>query len=207
MKGLLRNDGYTLLKTCKFPLIVMVIFAALSVADGSEPFFLFFPVFFGVFITPTLLTSDERSHWNAYCLTLPLSRKQYVCSKYLIGLLSQLAALILVCGAQALRMHMEDTFSFRDMGLLSASLILMNCLMSAVLYPVIFRYGSEKGRLIYLVAIGTFFAFIGFIPKVLDRIVWQVAPELLLPLLCAGTFLLYLLSWPLSVHLYQKREL
>ena len=91
MKGLLLKDFYLMAGYCKSFLLVSAVFIGLFVVEPSNFFFLLM-----LCILPTtLLSYDEREHWNVYSQVFPVTRGQYVSVKYLIGLLcSVLVALV-----------------------------------------------------------------------------------------------------------------
>ena len=73
-------------KYCRSYLIILLVFHAASTMNTSQWFFLFYPCLLCGMIPVTLLAYDERSHWDQYALTLPVSRKEIVTGKYLIGI-------------------------------------------------------------------------------------------------------------------------
>ena len=80
----------------------------------------------------------------------------------------------------------------------------MSTLSSSLSMPFLFRFGVEKGRLLYIIivciACGSSFAFQDLTASV-------VLPVPVLPvmvLLCAG---LFVLSWRLSIGMYEKMEI
>ena len=76
MSALFLNDMYMLKKYCRSVLLMVVIFwgTAIFAGDGNL-FWIFFPVIVGSITPATLLSYDEKFHWNQYCDTLPLWRR------------------------------------------------------------------------------------------------------------------------------------
>lgn len=205
MKGLLLKDLYTMLKYCRTYLIVSAIFIILSPFANENLFVLYYPCMLAALAPVNLQSYDERSGWEAFAQTLPYTKAQLVSSKYLTGLVFQLAIVIPVGILKAL---------FWDASLASylaimASLLIMVLLSSALPLPFIFKYGVEKGRmvqylLILLICGGgaalTTLNLSGSIPSVrLPEGLW------LLGILAAMA--LFALSWYLSIVFYRKREI
>ena len=74
--------------------------------------------------------------------------------------------------------------------------------------PILFRFGAEKGRLAYLIFIGVICGGITALSLSASskNVSAATMPTPTLGL-CVGAIMLYILSWRLSVALYQKREL
>ena len=197
-------------------LIIAVAFIATGIALDNA----FFTNYTGILVSTlpiTLLSYDERSHFDKYSATLPVSRSQYVSAKYLIGLLALLCAMIVLAAALAVKSAADGSFSpgglaARMMAFLSFSLV-----VPALDLPFIFRFGVEKGRIAYLIiliACAGLLAAVPFLsssdPAEADTLGYEAlytAKGFLLPALCLLAVALYTGSWALSAALYKKREL
>ena len=92
MKALLLKDFYMMKKYCRSYLLVMIIFAGLSVFDPTwRTSSLSLLCLMAAMMPVTLLAYDERSHWNEYCAALPYGKWDVVSSKYVLCLINQLA--------------------------------------------------------------------------------------------------------------------
>ena len=78
----------------------------------------------------------------------------------------------------------------------------------SLILPFIFKNGSEKGRMAYLIVLGSIFALVVGGGIVLEKLDLLDAPMVVpMPgLLAAIAAVLYPISWMLSVHWYEKRE-
>lgn len=149
MKGLLLKDWYMIKTYCKLYLVMAVLFLAASFVSSDNLFFVFYPCLLCGMIPVNLLAYDERSHWNQYSCTLPYTRAQLVCAKYLVGLFCQLAVLLAAGIVQSLKMGFTP-----DLGVLMLSMLTIASFASAIPLPFIFKLGVEKGRTAYYVMIG-----------------------------------------------------
>jgi len=100
MKGLLLKEWYMMKKYCKAYLLSSVVFIAVSLFSSDSLFFVFYPCLLCGMIPVYLLAYDERSRWMQYSGTLPYTKAQIVCGKYLIGLLAQLVSFVATAVAQ-----------------------------------------------------------------------------------------------------------
>lgn len=206
MKGLLLKDWYVMKKTCRAYLLLVVVFLAISAFGGENVFMIFYPAMLVGMIPVTLLGYDERCKWQITCAAMPCTRAQFVSAKYLVGLLAQLATLALTALAQALRMTLNGGFHWLTWGTLLAVLLAMSLLTAAITPPFMFRFGVEKGRILYCVTIGLMCggSTVVGLSGALDAAPFTVTA---LVGMVAAAAAVYALSWRLSIALYQKREL
>ena len=112
MKGLLLKDWYMIQKYCRSYILITAVFIGLSLANGENLFFTFYPCMLCGMIPVTLLGYDERSGWMQYSGTMPYAKEQIVSEKYLIGILVQLTVLLVTGIAQVTKMMITGCFAF-----------------------------------------------------------------------------------------------
>lgn len=200
MKALLLKEFYVASRTCRSFLLVIAVFFALSFFGRNSQFFFLYPLTMVGMIPVTLLSYDERDGWDKYSLTLPCTRAQLVSAKYLIGLIFGGVVFLLVELLLLIGLSMGGNFDFLSM---SSALLLMGLLGPSILMPFVFKFGSEKGRIAYYFVLALLFAVIAFLIgmgfyEYLNGFSWVVI---------GAAVLLYLGSWRLSIHFYEKREL
>lgn len=200
MKGLLLKDWYLTTKYMRALILISLAFAVMSVLSPENSFFRIYPAVMFAMIPVSLYSYDDREKWTVYAQAFPVSRAQYVTGKYLFGalgmaaLVALLTVLYLISGAEGFGGAVTLSLV---LGLGSASLML----------PVLFRFGAEKGRIAYLIFVGVICgggAALSISASSAGDFTAVPSPNLGL---CAGMIVLYILSWRLSVALYQKREL
>lgn len=139
MKALLKKDIFCVLKSMKVFLLVIALFAVIPGYSASS-----FALIYAAMLPLTALAYDERSKWDVLAATMPYSPRQIVLSKYTLGLLGVLAALMLTLAAQAVinpgRFDGETMFSM-------LCIACVGILMLLISLPLAFRFGVEKGRL------------------------------------------------------------
>ena len=204
MKGLLLKDFYMAGKYCRSFILILAVFLALSCFGNNNTFFVIYPVLIAAMIPVTLIAYDEREKWHIYCETLPYTRAMYVSGKYLIGLIFELAMLLLSAVAQVYRMSAAGGFSLSEFTSFVLIILIIGLLGPALLLPFIFRFGAEKGRIAYYIVIGAICAggtiFSGRIPE------W-IRSDWVLVFAALFAVTAYICSWGLSVIMYKKREL
>lgn len=211
MKGLLLKDFYQVVKYCRSYLLICLVFLGLSLfAPDSNAFFTVYPCLLASMIPVNLISYDTASRWEVMSLTLPYSRSQLVTAKYLVGLLCEMAVLLLTVLCQGLKTGATGVFSAEELGALGVTLFTISLLLPALMLPLIFKLGVEKGRTLYLAGIGILMAVCGIgyarIAETGSPFQFSISPiaqTVALPLLSIA---LYILSWRLSIRFYEKRD-
>lgn len=202
MKGLFRKDLYMLWSYCKSFLLLIAVFGLLSLGTSNNAFYTVYPVMLGSILPVTLISYDERSGWNVYCQTLPLPRSLVVMEKYLFSLLCGASLLMLTGVVQVISFAREPVFLWSRYWNLMSTMFALAFIGPSLILPLIFKYGSEKGRIAYyfVVGIACTLAFV-FTDRQFPVI---PLPNFLPPLLSIGVMGI---SCLLSIRFYQKREL
>lgn len=206
MQGLLLKDWYMIKKYCRAYLLLTVIFTVVSFFGDDNLFLIFYPCLLCGVIPVNLIAYDENSRWTQYSESLPYTRAQIVSSKYLIGIFTQLAVMILTVIAQSVRMNMAGNFSLSELLMIALTMLSIAGLSSAICLPFIFKMGVEKGRTAYYVMIGIVCAGAVSASMVFGE---QAEAQIDLPIaiIAVISVAIYAFSWYLSILFYKKREL
>lgn len=204
MKGLLLKDTYMTVRLCRMFLLLDVVFLGVWMFGNGDLFFLTYPCLLTTMVPMTLISYDEREKWDVFAATLPYSRAQIVSCKYLIGLCLSVLILAVAAVGQIFRRTPGGTAEFLTM----LPVLMSACLLApAVLYPFVFRFGAEKGRVVYYVVIAV---VCGGSVVLQNMEVASLLGSLSVGSLPAGVLIaaaVYAVSWLLSIRLYAKREL
>ena len=202
MRGLLYKDLCVLWKSMKLFLLMVVIFCLLP-SSGVFNTGMFFAVYTGL-LPVTLLSYDERSHWDRLALMLPVTRRDVVRSKYLVGAALSLLAVALY-GAGRLLFDRMSPGAALGTGALAVSAAL---LLQALLYPFLFRLGVEKGRVtIVLISVILVAVVMGFFSvESASPDIHSLAATGAAPLLFAVAVIAELISVRVAERLYAARE-
>lgn len=141
MKGLVYKDLINVGQQWESYLLILVFWGGLSIMQ-KNPYF--FGGMFSVYMVVVLLTAysyDEKSGWDKYALTMPVSRSRIVLSKYVLGLLMSILGFATVCVFFAV--------SGTDIG----EMITAQCIFQTISFvllafqiPVTLKFGVEKAR-------------------------------------------------------------
>ncbi len=207
MKGLLLKDWYMCIRYCRAFLVLVGVFLVVSFFENDNFFFQLYPTMIASIIPMSLISYDERDRWTAYSGTLPYTRRQLVSAKYLIGLFFGAFSFLVSLAAFAVFMITSDTFSIESFLFIAVRLLVLGLIGPTFLLPFVFKFGAEKGRIIFYVMIGLpcatgiLLTGLGFQNALTQN---NFIILLVMGVLSIG---LYALSWNLSIYFYQKREL
>ncbi|OAA84861.1 ABC-2 transporter permease [Clostridium ljungdahlii] len=216
MRGLILKDLYNLKKTSKFLIIWIVGFGVLFFQQNNMAFLDGFVVILASMLVTNTITYDNMVKWDKYALTMPVTRRDVVLSKYLVStILSLIGAGIAValCFAQGIYKHNLDMVEiFEATGLVLA----VGFLFISIVLPVIYKFGVEKSRIVIFLVF--FLAFAGitgisrsklaklsFSPLVKQYmdIVLQYLPFIMLIM----TILIMIASYCISVKVYGNKDM
>lgn len=141
MKALIKKDIFTVLKSMKVFLVIIILFSIIPGFSASS-----FAVVYASMLPLTALAYDERSKWDTLAATMPYSPWQIVGSKYALGYLGLAGSILLTLAAQAATRLLGVAFDAAS----SESVLYAACtglMMTALSLPAAFRLGVEKGRL------------------------------------------------------------
>ena len=202
MKGLLLKDWYLTVKYGRMLLFFAVLYGVMGMFMPELNAFTALPVMLMALLPNTIYAYDEREKWTDYVRALPVTDAQYVTGKYLYGTIC-LAVYFAVMTVVNLIARTEG-FTGRFTMLFVAGL-----LMPSILMPFMFRFGTEKGRLAYIIVFASIISAVVALSNL--RIFGNAAltaGRLGLPgwALCLTAAALYVLSWRLSIVLYRNRK-
>lgn len=202
MKGLLLKDWYLTVRYGKMQLIFAVVYGVIGAVLPEANAFVALPVMLIALLPNTIYAYDEREKWTTYVRALPVTDAQYVTGKYLYGA---------ICLAVYFALLTVANLAFRTEGFAGQFMMFFvgGLLMPSIMMPFMFRFGTEKGRLAYLIVFGSGMAaalalanstFFSDVFAAVER--FGVPWWSLYPIAIA----LYVLSWRLSIVLYRSRK-
>ncbi len=211
MKGLLIKDFYMMLRYCRTFFIIAIVFEAAAAFLGDGMFLVAYPFIICSVIPMNLLSYDEKSRWTLYSCTMPYSRGQLVSVKYIYALIMCFACVVLTVVAQFAGAAVAGGNLSVNPGILAMMLIPVGLIPAAILLPVIFWLGTEKGRIAFYAVIVIICAFFGFLgADSLDAGSDVIKSLAIRPQVLLGADLIALallgISWFAAIGLYGRRE-
>ena len=157
MTGLVKKDLYLSLSMLKSYVLVAVVFALLTLTGIYDiSFFVTYLSVMCIMIPVNLFAYDEQARWDKYAAALPSGRAGVVKARYLFTILICLGSLLFALLLQLIVALFTGARGQARTDLLLSGLLptAYGCFMNAVLLPLLFKFGSQKGRIYLLLALG-----------------------------------------------------
>lgn len=142
MKGLVIKDIRVLKNSVKSITVIVIVFALIGIFS-DQMFMTCFSSVYASVLPMTCMAYDERSHFNRFAKVLPVQTKDIVLSKYATGL-------IIAAIAAVISFAISFAAGERDFISVIAVSILMPIMYQSVMMPIMFKFGTEKSRLIIM---------------------------------------------------------
>lgn len=160
MKGLLLKDLYNVKGFARQYVIVILAMTVWGVFMKNISFVSIYMVILAGMMNLTTMSLDESSGFNKFYLTTPGGVKKMVAAKYLFFLLTIIAGILvaLLSSGIAVIFPVINTAGFDAASLVVTGFILASAF--SVSFPIIYKYGAEKGRYFYIAAFLVIFAVV-----------------------------------------------
>ena len=195
MKGLILKDILCLKSYGRTAILFAVIWLLISLIGGSASFAVSFVFAFIMMLPISGISLDEKCGFGLLEACLPIPRAHVVISKYLFTLLLAAAAYILCFAVSLISGSAAEFFA------VYFYVFLIFLMFISVALPVIFKYGSGKGRLIFLICFAAIFAAFYFELFNADSIM-RLHPAAIIIFTAA----IFVLSVIISCRIYEKKE-
>ncbi len=146
MKGLILKDIINLKQQAKVYLLIIAIWLVIGISSKDGGFFGMLICVFAIFLPITALSYDEKAKWDKYSLTMPVSKKEVVLSKYVLALAVSVVGFMI-----SLVFNIVISKAFAES--LSASAVYwgISILIFSIVLPLMYKFGVEKGRMLILI--------------------------------------------------------
>ncbi len=201
MKGLFLKDILNLRQQAKIMLLVIGVWIVIGIT-GDNASFIGGAMMILAFIAPiNAIAYDESAKWDRYALTMPISRRNLVLSKYLLSFMFSVAGALL-----SMLVNVLMDVHFLESLQTSAMLACAGMIFASLILPVLFRFGVEKGRLIMMALVMLPTLLIMLLPNLeLPASNTQLLQSLAI-LIPVFTLVLAAASIGLSLRIYRRKE-
>lgn len=205
MIGLLKKDLYVADRSARLLLILALLF---SLIPSMGAFGSTYAMMLALMMPITTLAYDERCKWDRYAAMLPYSPEQLVWSKYLLAYIFTLVAGAIIVLGSLLRGVKTGAVDWMETAEMSVMLGVAILFVTALGLPVLFRFGTEKGRLITILIMGVGVGIVLGLRGIFGEV--PQLPEIPLPAVITGVAVLAVGitygSFRISVYFYRKRQ-
>lgn len=206
MIGMIKKDLYMIKNNYKSILIALAIYIFYAIEfDMDMSFFL---PFMGLMTCISTLNYDDFYNFHAYATSFPQGKTGAVKSKYIttiiVTVLLTLISILLNLVLSNINLNLTNSPD-TILGILCAMLFMMS-----ILYPILFKYGAEKGRIAMVAIAFAIFAVVILFRKVINIKISNSLISFLdkyyLPIFAIGIIIIITISYLISKKIYLKRE-
>lgn len=208
MLGFIKKDLLLVKNNFITILIAIVIYTLFIITNEMDASFIL--PFMMLMIIISTFSYDDYNKWNTYAVTFPGGRENIVKGKYITSIILILAVSIL---------GLILSFIVNDLqGTIDIEYILSSCLgylaaiffLISIIYPVFFKYGAEKGRIVMFTFSILIFTVIGIIAKLKFKIPKSFLTffeDYGLYIILSIVIVMFIVSYFISLKIYRKKEL
>lgn len=210
MLGLIKKDLILAKSNLKLYILLIAMYAIMAYTSDFS-----ISVLFPLFSMLTFLMTfsyDEYNGWMAYSTALPGGRKNYVKSKYITYLIFAIIYAVLGSGILYGLSKIKEDISFTtNLEMMFGSYVGI-IIMVIILFPLIFKYGVQKSRIILFIIVGAIAAGIALLGTMSDSstIILENLGNILnkygIYFVIIGVPVFTAISYLLSSKIYMKKE-
>ncbi|MGN1033480.1 MAG: ABC-2 transporter permease [Intestinibacter sp.] len=215
MKGLLIKDILNLKNYMKQLILIFILFTAYGIFMKNG-------TFVGAMVTMmlsmqviTTMSYDEYAKWDKYALTMNITRKDVVLSKYVFFIMCIVVGILVgVIGSLAINSFAGVPLSIEEILDISIIIPAIFSILFCIVIPIVFKNGAEKARIVMMA--------IFFIPAILIFLVAKIAQNSNIPMPDENTLDMLIkiapvalvvlavvacfISYRISLKIYYKKE-
>lgn len=203
MVGLIIKDMMNLKKQILIYVFFIIFYGIFSFANGNDQLFWFAIIIIGIMTPITSIAFDERVKWDKFALTMPIKRKDLVLSKYILSYMTVLLSiLVYLIYLLVLGRTIDQKLLFTTGGIVAICI-----LYQSIFLPIIFKFGTEKGRIIFFIGCAVPYILVYLTNK--TNFLKAPSQELIdfLPVIVSvGTVVISILSILISNKIYKKKD-
>lgn len=213
MNGLLLKEVLILRSYWKTYGLLVAFYAVFSFTGSATFFSSMMSVI--LFIVPlSSFSADELARWDKFAAALPGGRRAVVNAKYQFLLMLMVGIVLIACVINLLvsLVRRETDASFPDLMVAALSCGGVGLLLNCVLYPFLFKYGTQKARIAMAIIFGVVFALIAMglaavnLGGGISALELTFSPVTVTAIAVVVLVAAVLLSYRLSCRIYENRE-
>ena len=219
MKGLIIKDIRIIFSNKNVFLFIPILVSMAAFSKTRLAVYLFaYVAVMVISLLTTTISFDDMENGTSFLMTMPVSRKEYVKSKYLLGVVSLILGVVLsIAVVTAVTFLKGDTLDINGLMLIVCLLWLVMIVLMSVLIPVQLKFDSINGKAVLMcIIIGSMLLLAAmvlvlrnyseetlnfFVNEIMKNMVLMTAAGIL------GTVIILVISYMMSVRIMKKREL
>ena len=124
--------------------------------ENGSTFFVAYAIFVSIGVSVGTISYDGYHHGMKFLMTLPVTKKQYVQSKYLLsfGFAVLVSVISLLLGM--MRIQISGKQEAEDLLISAGTALVISCIILCGMIPLRLKYEAEKSRIVMVAAVAIF---------------------------------------------------
>ncbi len=207
MKGLILKEFLLLRMNKVFLIIYLIFFGVFGIFVPSTA--IITSLFLSIAVSGNI-NNDEKSKWTVYSHILPFERKKYVSAKYITAFILALAAVVIIIACSLISSLLDEMeFNIRILFFLCAVSMGISLVPLSLYLPFAYRFNSQVCGIVLAIAyaVAMICLPIIFLISIMGELLGMY-PAISTSLIAMAVIIaIFLLSWFISVKIYEKRDL
>lgn len=149
MVGLIKKDLLMIKRNAKLVGVIFLIFMLMELQGNTN--LAFVPAFISIMLFMSTFSYDEYNKWDSYAITFPKGREDIIKSKYVATFILTFGTIILTTILSLIVGYFSNSLDIEEITMLMLGSFFGIILVQAIMYPLIFKFGMEKGRIAFFV--------------------------------------------------------
>lgn len=142
MLGLIVKDLLCLKKSALKMVVILGLYIVIFFSANNIVFLCAMIIMISTMLILNTFAYDELSKWDYYALSLPVTKKQIILSKYLLTVLFDCIGILITLLLYLIKRQLNLEAALSICALAATALI-----MAAVLLPLLYKLGTQKARI------------------------------------------------------------
>lgn len=206
MKGIIKKDLYIIKNNLKIILILFIVLFLTGLNNSTDISYI--PITLSIVLFLSTFSYDEFNKWDAYAITLPNGRINIVKSKYIATIILVVITSLISLILNLLIGYINNSINFEETISMISGITFSIILIQSISYPIIFKFGIEKGRILLFTSIFIVISLISLIPAsitISSNIIVFIEKYWLI-ILTLLTIIILSISYQISKKIYLKKE-
>lgn len=212
MRGLVLKDFYNMKSTLLMLGGVLLFIGAMAVSQG-ENFTSSIPVILIVLplaIVTNTFSFDEKIKWENYAMTMPITRKDIIRSRYITLIISVIVATILITIINAFVEMLSGGIIFSRIVETISFGLSVGFIFSSIIIPIICKFGLEKMRILLMLIVIIPCLIMAYLQDNMEQMKILFDSNFLIHygvyIIPIIAIFIWFISYIISVKIYRKKE-
>lgn len=169
MSGLLMKDlGLIKINMKTYLAVFLIGLIYLITQENGSTFFVAYATFVSIGVSVGTISYDGYHHGMKFLMTLPVTKKQYVQSKYLLSFCFAVLVSVVSLVLGMIRIQISGKQEIEDLLISAGVALVISGIILCGMIPLRLKYEAEKSRIVMVAAVAVIFLVVAACKKLYD---------------------------------------